>query len=236
MSNSCDAWRAATAPGVLGPDWAGRLDGIADLQTHACRRVVVVNTHVDEEFCAAGGLLAALAGLGARVDVLDVTDGDGSPEHDSVRGPDAARLVHRRALQSVVERRLGLGEVRRYRLGLLSAKVADAELDVVAALSEIVGFGDPAGLWVLSPWQRDGHPDHDVVGRATESVCHAYELHLVRYLVAAWGWLQPEDLPWRSARQLRVDGALRVRKQIALGGRLRRRHPPSVADREIYLV
>jgi hypothetical protein len=27
-----------------------------------------------------------------------------------------------------------------------------------------------------------------------EAVCHSYNLRLVRYLSAAWEWLQPEDL------------------------------------------
>jgi len=92
-------------------------------------------------------------------------------------------------------RRLRVPEVRRHRLHLESGTVSDAQPDLVAAFSELVGHDCYPGLWCLAPWQRDGHPDHDAVGRVAEAVCHSYNLRLVRYLSAAWEWLQPEDLP-----------------------------------------
>jgi LmbE family N-acetylglucosaminyl deacetylase len=79
---------------------------------------------------------------------------------------------------------LGLSGVRRYRLGLAGGYAEAAEHDVTAAVSELVGFGDPRGLWCLAPWELDGHPDHDAVGRAT-AACSAYRLPLLRYPIAA---------------------------------------------------
>jgi hypothetical protein len=43
----------------------------------------------------------------------------------------------------------------------------------MAAVSELVGFADPEGLWCLAPWELDGHPDHDAVGRAAATACSA---------------------------------------------------------------
>jgi LmbE family N-acetylglucosaminyl deacetylase len=112
--------------------------------------------------------------------------------------------------------RLGARQVRRYELALRSNTIADAEADVAAALSEILGFDpDPCAAWVLAPWQHDGHADHDAVGRAAAVVCHAYrarlvELHAISTL-GLWAdgsfvgdreiFLAPQDPPQDGRRQ-----------------------------------
>jgi LmbE family N-acetylglucosaminyl deacetylase len=185
--------------------------------------------------CAAGGLISHLAMQGADVEVLAVTDGDGAASG----AIDAGRLQQpsRRCGQILAAyRRLGVPEVRRHRLQLESGKVSDAEPDLIAALSELVGHDCHPGLWCLAPWRRDGHPDHNAVGLVAEAVCRTYNLRLVRYLCAAWEWLQPEDLPWRRVRQFALSDTVRARKDAAVG-------PPSafpgrkwVANRELFLV
>jgi hypothetical protein len=112
----------------------------------------------------------------------------------------------------------------------------DAQPDLVAALSELVGHDCYPGLWCLAPWRRDGHPDHDAVGLVAEAVCRTYNLRLVRYLSAAWEWLRPEDLPWRRVRQFTLSDNVRACKDAAVA------LPPGVpgrewvADRELFLV
>jgi hypothetical protein len=114
--------------------------------------------------------------------------------------------------------------------------VSDAQPDLVAAFSELVGHDCYPGLWCLAPWRCDGHPDHDAVGLAAEAVCRSYNLRLVRYLCAAWEWLQPADLPWRHVRQFTLSDNVRARKNAALA------LPPAtpgrgwVADRELFLI
>jgi LmbE family N-acetylglucosaminyl deacetylase len=118
-----------------------------------------------------------------EVGVLAVTNGDGGAE--AATSPH--ELGRRRAHRSVSYQRLGGRQVRRYELALRSNTISDAEADVVAALSEILGFDpDPCAAWVLAPWQHDGHADHDAVGRAAAAVCHAYRARLVEYLVTSW--------------------------------------------------
>jgi LmbE family N-acetylglucosaminyl deacetylase len=88
----------------------------------------------------------------------------------------------------------------------------------------------------LAPWRRDGHPDHDAVGVAAEAVCRSYNLRLVRYLCAAWEWLEPQDLPWSRVRQFALSDTVRARKNAAVS------LPPAisgrdwVADRELFLI
>ncbi len=115
-------------------------------------------------------------------------------------------------------RALGLTVVRRHRLGLPDGGVAAAESDVVAAISEIVGFSDdPGGLCVLAPWSGDGDDDHEAAGRAAEVVTAAYRVRLVRWLDRAWTWAGPDsaEVPWRRARQVLLTDTLIARKHAA---------------------
>jgi LmbE family N-acetylglucosaminyl deacetylase len=215
--------------------WADALRRAAPLPTHLCRDVVVITTHLDEEVCAAGGLIAHLARRGADVEVLAVTDGDGT--HRGAPDATAAReLSKRRARIPATFNRLGVPEPRLRRLRLDSGKVADAEPDLIAAFSELVGHDCYPGLWCLAPWQHDGHPDHNAVGRAAEMVCRTYNLRLVRYLCGAWTWARRDDLPWRHVRQFVMPDVVHARKNRAV------RRPATVcpeepvADREYFLM
>ena len=197
MDRQCDVWRAASGPGARDPTWTQALGPVRPLQLRRCRRVVVATTHLGEATAGAGGFVAALVQGGATVDVLAVTGGDGAPE-GSLESASSAELHRRGGRQSTACRHLGIARVlgftrvRVHRLELRSGKVPDGEPDVVAALSELLGYdGDLPSAICLAPWQRDGHPDHDAVGRAAELACHAYRTRLFRYLVMAWRWAQP---------------------------------------------
>jgi LmbE family N-acetylglucosaminyl deacetylase len=162
-----------------------------------CRRLVVVVAHPHEELCAAGGLLHDLVVHGVPVSVLVVTDSGAS----SLDAP---------------YRAMGLSGVRRYRLGLAAGHVEAAEHDVTAAVSELVGFGDPRGLWCLAPWELDGHPDHDAVGRATATACSAYRLPLLRYPIAAADRIRSAAPAEQQVHQLALPASVRRRKRRAL--------------------
>jgi LmbE family N-acetylglucosaminyl deacetylase len=163
----------------------------------ACRRLVVVAAHPHEELCAAGGLMRDLADSGVPVSVLAVTD-------------DGAEYL------AAAYRTLGLTGVRRYRLGLPGGCVAAAEHDVLAAVSELVGFADLEGLWCLAPWELDGHPDYDAAGRAAATACSAYRLPLLRYPIAAVDRLRSTDMARGQVRHLTLTEPIRTRKHRAL--------------------
>ncbi|WP_433801799.1 PIG-L deacetylase family protein [Actinomycetospora sp. CA-084318] len=188
---------------------------------------------------------------GALDDLPDDLDDPAGPtgEDDDVDPDEAAAEAAYRAL--------GLSVVRRHRLGLPDGGVAAAESDVVAAVSEIVGFADdPGGLCVLAPWSGDGDDDHEAAGRAAEVVTAAYRVRLVRWLDRAWTWAGPDsaEVPWRRARQVLLTDTLIARKHAAsaaftaaLGGPDRdpgrdAEHDAELPDgwapgpREVYLV
>ncbi len=215
VSRSCDPWRAAARAaasdvGTTGPQ----------LRMPSCRRLVVVVAHPHEELCAAGGLMRDLVKRGVPVSILAVTD------------TGAAYLA-------AAYRTLGLTGVRRYRLGLPGGCVEAAEHDVMAAVSELVGFADPEGLWCLAPWELDGHPDHDAVGRAAATACSAYRLPLLRYPIDSGERLRSSDMTQGQVRHLTLTEAVRTRKHRALV-RLRAQSPTAdveqVATTEEFLV
>jgi LmbE family N-acetylglucosaminyl deacetylase len=226
--------------GAVARGWSGLTEhrscppgAVGMLRYWSCRRLVVIATHLDEDISAAGGLIGRLAEHDVRIDVLAVTDGDGgtegaTPPHE---------LGRRRAHRSVSYQRLGARQVRRYELALRSNTIADAEADVVAALSEILGYGsDPCAAWVLAPWQYDGHADHDAVGRAAAVVCHAYRARLVEYLVTSWSTAGLHGIPWGRARQLPLTPLLHLRKLHAISTLGLRADGSLVGDREIFLA
>jgi LmbE family N-acetylglucosaminyl deacetylase len=205
--------------------------------------VVVVAAHLDEELCGAGGLLASLAAAGVDIRVLAVTDGDGrgdgagdgagrgaAPAHGGRAG--AARLIRRHTTLAGAYQLLGLDFTRRYRLGLGCGAVAAAEDDVVAAISELLGFADPRGLLCLAPWAGDSHPDHAAIGRAATVTCRAYRTRLLSYLIPQ----TPQTIGDRCStvgegiRRFVVPAGLCSRKDQALIHLSRPHHPVRPGD------
>jgi LmbE family N-acetylglucosaminyl deacetylase len=236
MIGRCDVGAVARGWSGLTEHRGCSLGEVGVLRYRSCRRLVVIATHLDEDISAAGGLIARLAEQDVPIDVLAVTDGDGATVGAEGATP-PHELGRRRAHRSVSYRRLGAYQVRRHELALRSNTIADAEADVVAALSEILGFDpDPCAAWVLAPWQHDGHADHDAVGRAAAVVCHAYRARLVEYLVTSWSSAGLHGVPWGRARQLPLTPLLHLRKLHAISTLGLRADGSLVGDREIFLA
>lgn len=165
----------------------------------------MVAPHPDDEVLGAGGTTAGLAAQGARVILVAVTDGEASaPERAeelrSVRPRESARAASM----------LGTTPYMTYSLRLPDSRVR-AE-DVEAPLVSLLEPGD----LVLAPWARDGHTDHDEVGLAAERTCQRADARLLAYLVWAWPWAQPSELPWEKARRVELDDATARRKRMAV--------------------
>ncbi len=171
---SCELWPVA----MLGEAGRPDLNRVAQLRIGRVRTVVVLAAHFGEELCAAGGLLATLAAARARVQVLTITDGSNAASP-------ARPLSQRHATDAGMYHLLGLDPTDRYRLGLRAGAV-DTDGDVLAAISELLGFADPTGLLCLAPWTGDSHPDHGAVGHAATLACHAYGARLLHYSITQW--------------------------------------------------
>jgi LmbE family N-acetylglucosaminyl deacetylase len=155
----------------------------------ASGRAVVVAPHPDDEILGAGGTLALLAAAGSEIVLVAVTDGEAS--HPGRR----RELRSCRPLESAAAaRRLGIEPIEIHRLGH-----ADGGIDEDRLVVELGGMVRPGDL-LLAPWWRDGHPDHDLVGRASLAVGQLRSTDLLSYLVWTWHWASPVgDIPWAEA-------------------------------------
>jgi LmbE family N-acetylglucosaminyl deacetylase len=188
---------------------------------HACRRVLVVAPHPDDESLGCGGLVATLARKGASFRFVFVTDGGAS--HRNSRSWPRPRLAARRKVEATEAlRRLGVGAEPHVFLGLADAAMPSADssdwqraVDRVVAL---VGAFEPD--LALLPWRRDPHCDHRSSWTLARSAigsagCHPLMLEYAIWLTELGG---SNDYPRRreaEAIQFDISHALPV-KQAAI--------------------
>lgn len=123
------------------------------------------------------GMLAgasAPAGSGAEDDLDD--DGGDDDDGDALLA-DVARL--------------GVPELHVHRLGLRSVSGPAAESDLVAGLSELVGFDPEPGVSLLGP--HGGGPERAVVQRAVQRVAQVYGIPLRRFRCLELLVVEPAD-------------------------------------------
>lgn len=185
------------------------------LDLSACERMVVVAPHPDDEVLGVGGLMALAVAAGTRVDVVAVTDGEGS--HSSSRTVTAAELRRVRPIET--ERALAeLGlTAPPVRLGIADGEVTRSESQVSDALTEMLA-NRHGSTWCVGPWEGDGHPDHDATGRACRAAAAATGATLVSYPVWMWHWAQPDDpdVPWQRARSIPLPEPVLAAKKAAV--------------------
>jgi LmbE family N-acetylglucosaminyl deacetylase len=188
-----------TGLGTPEPVWTGwgDLAKFPELSLSPCpRTVVLIAPHPGDEVLGAGGTLALLAAAGARVRIVAVTDGEAPHPHSRSITPDQLR-VRRVAERAEALRRLGLGDAEVVRCRIPDGGVAGNEQLLADTLGQLVS---PGG-WCLSPWDRDGHPDHDAVGRAARLAADRAGAISLSYPVWMWHWSTPGDerVPWGRA-------------------------------------
>jgi LmbE family N-acetylglucosaminyl deacetylase len=172
-------------------------------------RAVVVAPHPDDEVLGVGGLMTMLAAAGTCVEVVSVTDGEASHPGGSLSPQDLGR---KRAAETVAA--LDLLGVRAEvgRLRLPDGGRQALEQPVVDSLRLT------PGAWLLGPWARDGHPDHEAVGRACARVAARDGARLLEYPVWGWHWATPDEprMVWSRALQVELPADVRVAKAWAL--------------------
>jgi LmbE family N-acetylglucosaminyl deacetylase len=199
---------------------SGRIDATPALAVERWHRAVVVAPHPDDEVLGAGGLIRRLVDAGTTVDVVAVTDGEGShPGSAAALGVDLR--ARRAAERTEALRRLTGGDLRVIRLGLPDGGVANHEDELRAALAPLLG----PGVACIAPWTADGHPDHDSSGRA--ALAAAGHADVIGYLVWAWHWATPDgdDLPWAACRRLGLTRREGARKRWATSAYLSQIRP-----------
>lgn len=202
-ATSAEAWRRHPCWGAVPP---------LDLSLHpTTTRLVVVAAHPDDETLGAGGLIATAHAHGLLVYVVLLTAGE-----SAVRGTGLGR--HQLA-------RLRLGEVERavselapeapvVFLGAADGRVAEAEPEVTASLTELIGPG--ARTLIAAPWREDGNPDHEAAGRAAAGAARRTGARLAEYPLQGWRRRHPDDLPWERVRRVDLDQPVAAAKDRAI--------------------
>lgn len=190
-------------------------------------RVVVVAAHPDDESLGAAGLLATAAERGIAIDLIVVTDGEGSHPDSPTHSPATLALLRRRELIDAA-RIVGLSHDPLF-LGLPDGGTDDYRDDIAAAVRATLDRSDADRVLVLSTWRGDGHRDHRVVGEVVEAVCAARGVRSRAFPIWLWHWGAPGDVPWHRAERLALPASARDAKARALEAHASQLRPLSAA-------
>lgn len=121
--------------------------------------------------------LARLIGSFEHADLLLAADDGAADAEDN--GDDEPDVIGDVVHPSVA--RLGHDGLQLHRLGLRPPVVAGAEVDLVAAMSELVGFDPEPGVYCLAPALSLRDPARVALNRAAQRIAQVYGIPLLRY-------------------------------------------------------
>lgn len=136
----------------------------------------------DDTPVQACGSVHVLSPAGSEPIVLDES------VDDDESGDDEADDVQARASA------LDLTDLQVHRLGLPHPLGPGAEADVVAAMSELVGFDPEPGVYCLAPAVSPSDAGRSAVGRAAQRIAQVYGIPLLRYRCLELSVVGPKEL------------------------------------------
>lgn len=140
--------------------------GALPLAFSRCTRVVAVTARLPEFLLAAAGAVQRLGAAGVPVDLLEL-----SWQHVAAERAAVAALA-----------RLESTGVTRHRLALPTPFGVERTDDVLAAMSELIGFDPEPGVVCLVPGSGEASRSaFPAIQAATEAITGAYRLRVVRY-------------------------------------------------------
>jgi LmbE family N-acetylglucosaminyl deacetylase len=145
---------------------------------------LVVAPHPDDEVLGAGGLIRAWSARGSKVTVLSVSDGEAADPRrralGSVRREELTAALRKLCPTHVSVMRLGLpdGRITQY-----LNRLRNAMLSLAVGQDTLIG-----------PYERDGHPDHEAVGRLCVEFARSQQVPLARYAIRTWQRAAPDTL------------------------------------------
>ncbi len=185
---------------------------LLDPAAYAGRSVIVLAPHPDDEVIGAGGTLLSLVRAGARVVVVQATDGAAGASLGDL--PAAERREVRLREAAAVAQAMGVAAIEFWRADNHRFR---ATPDLVARLAELLARERPA--LVLVPFVTDAHVDHRtlarILARAIEQRPEAGDALVLGYEV--WSLVPPTHvhdvtalMPSIEALLFRYDRAMRV--------------------------
>lgn len=210
-----------TDQGTDEASWAASgLAAMAELplgrQELAAMRFVMLAAHPDDETLGAGGLLALLHSLGADVEVLLCTAGEGSHPDSATTTPEQLAAVRLKEFAAAME---VLGLAGRWQfLGLPDRGLRELTPEIAVRLREAIGRlpGAPEQLAIVAPYRDDGHADHNALGAVAADVAGDGGHALLEYPIWYWLWASPEDPAWRSWARVPLGAEQQAAKRSAM--------------------
>ena len=179
-------------------------------------------------------MLATAAARGIRIDLLVVTDGEGSHPASPTHSPATLALLRRRELVDAA-RIVGLVGDPVF-LGLPDGRTDEHRDAITEALRATIDAAVGRRVLVVSPWRGDGHRDHRVVGEIVEQVCAARGVRSRAFPIWLWHWGGPDDVPWDRVEHLALEPAVRDAKTRALAAHRSQLEPLSAAPGDEAMI
>ena len=174
------------------------------------RRLLVVVAHPDDETLAAGGLLYLAGRSGINSALLVASDGEGSHPASPTHAP--AVLAQRRRSE-LTQALAGLDpSMQTEHLGLPDSGLAAHADELTAAIADRVAGVD----LVVSTWCGDGHPDHEVIGRAALAAAPGLEIWQAPIWAQHWAELREVWRQGQDVVELPLDEPARQAKAAAI--------------------
>ena len=179
-------------------------------------RFVVMAAHPDDETLGAGGVMATLAALGAGVEVVLCTAGEGSHPDSPSTTPEQLAAVRLAEFSAALDA-LGLADRWTF-IGLPDRGLAGHAEAVAGAIRDAVRRlpGRPDQLAIVAPYRADGHGDHDALGAAAAEVARRDGHALLEYPIWFWHWATPGDLDRQQWVRFHLDERARRAKKRAM--------------------
>jgi LmbE family N-acetylglucosaminyl deacetylase len=168
--------------------------------------LLIVSPHPDNEVMAAGGLIYVWKQWGRKVTILSLTDGEAAY-------PQWKRLgrIRREELKDALQV-LAESPASVVRLGIPDGRVAEYTGKVRGAIMSLA----TSNTTIISPFEEDGHPDHDAAGRICCEMAQAHGLSVARYPIWTWHHADPSTVNRAAWRRFPLSDRAQAAKADAL--------------------
>lgn len=202
----------------------------------AARHFVVLAAHPDDESLGAAGLLATLSALGATVEILLCSAGEGSHPASPTFSPEQLAAVRTAEFSQAMDA-LGL-QGRWSLLGFPDRGIAAHAASIADAVRRAVARypGRPEDVVLVAPYRADGHADHDCLGTVAAGIAASGGHGMLEYPIWYWHWAGPGHPAWRDWLRFQPEPEALVAKARALDAHASQVLPLSAAPGDEVLL
>ncbi|MCW2525412.1 MAG: putative LmbE-like protein [Pseudonocardiales bacterium] len=187
-----------------------RLAAGPQLAVPSTLRLIVLAAHPDDETLAAGGLISTALAAEGQVTVIVASDGESSHPDSPSWTPTQLAAARREELVQAMAALSPTSDnaVALHFLGRPDGGLTRFEDEITADLRDLLPeVPGESSEWLATPWRRDGHPDHDTMGRIGSALAAARGSTLIELPIWFWHWGDDAEteFPWADLRRLELN-------------------------------